>query len=314
MTTTIDPENAEYSLEIYNLSKVYKLKGKNKTITALNNVNLKIKEGEIFGLLGPNGSGKTTMVSILTTLLQPTSGNAKILGYDLLKQPKMIKPKVGLMLGGDMIYYRITGFQNLRFICKIYGISDYEEKIYNLAEKLNLSKWLNQYTENYSTGMKLKLALARVLLTEPKIFFLDEPMLGLDPKSVQDVIQMLKDINQTVFLTSHQMDVVQQLCDRIAFLKDGEIIKVDTQQNFKKLIMDQINIKLEVKRDSNKVIQLLNSLDFVSNVKEIDKEILFSIREDSYFPELFNHLKDVPVCKFNQVEPDLSEVFINLSK
>ena len=106
------------------------------------------------------------------------------------------------MLGGDMIYHRITGYKNLKFFCKIYGIKDFKKKIYDIAELLNLSKWLSQYTETYSKGMKLKLALARVLIIEPKILFLDEPMLGLDPKSVEEIIEILKNINKTIFFTS----------------------------------------------------------------------------------------------------------------
>ena len=304
----------KYDIEIINITKNYSLKGKNKTITALNKVNLKIQKGEIFGLLGPNGAGKTTLVSILTTLLQPSSGYATVLGHNVLEDPWFIKNNVGLMLGGDMIYHRITGYKNLKFFCKIYGIKDFKKKIYDMTDSLNLSKWLNQYTETYSKGMKLKLALARVLLIEPKILFLDEPMLGLDPNSVQNVIELLRNTNKTIFFTSHQMDVVQKICNRIAFLKEGEIIKVDTQENFKKLIMEKINIHLKVRKNSEKLNQLLNSLNFISDVKAIDKDFLFSIQKEDYFPELFKHLKDFPVLKFNQIEPDLSEVFINLSK
>ena len=141
--------NSEYDIEILNLTKNYKIKGKKKEIRALDNINLKVKKGEILGLLGPNGAGKTTMVSILTTLIQPTSGSAKILGHDILKNKRFVKENVGLMLGGDMIYYRLTGYRNLRFYSKIYNVKDYNKKINEIAEKLNLTEWLHQYVENY---------------------------------------------------------------------------------------------------------------------------------------------------------------------
>ena len=163
----------KYDIEIFNMSKVYDLKGKGKSIAALKNINLKVNSGEIFGLLGPNGAGKTTLVSILTTLIQPTSGYAIILGHNILKDAWFVKENVGLMLGGEMIYHRLTGYKNLKFYCKLYGIKDYQSKIKNLAEIFDLTEWLNQYVGKYSKGMKLKLALARILLIEPKILFLD---------------------------------------------------------------------------------------------------------------------------------------------
>jgi len=297
-------------IEIYNLTKKYILRKKKKEIIALNNINLKIKKGEIFGLLGPNGAGKTTMVSILTTLLQPTSGYALILGQNILKNPWIAKENVGLMFGGEMIYYQLTGYYNLKYYSKIYGIKNYKEKIHRLAEMLNLSQWLNQYVSTYSKGMKLKLALARVLLIEPKILFLDEPMLGLDPRTVKEVIQFLLNLNKTIFLTSHQMHVVGDLCDRIAFLKDGEILKVGTQNEFKKLLTEKINFKLKINSKNTKLIRLLNNLEFVDEVSIEDNWIRLSIINEDYLPKLFDYLKDYPVSNFCQLEPDLIDIFM----
>ncbi|MFX1585235.1 MAG: ATP-binding cassette domain-containing protein, partial [Promethearchaeota archaeon] len=122
-------------IETIDLSKVYKLKGKKTEINALNKVNLSIKKGEIFGLLGPNGAGKTTLIQILTTITQPTSGYAKVNGYNVAQYPKKVKPMIGLMLGSDMLYYRLTGHDNLKFFCKIYKISNYQEKILKISEE-----------------------------------------------------------------------------------------------------------------------------------------------------------------------------------
>ncbi len=301
-----------FDIEIYNITKNYTLRKTKKEIIALKNINLKIRKGEIFGLLGSNGAGKTTLVSILTTLLQPSSGYAFVLGHNILKQPWIVKENVGLMFGGEMIYHQLTGYYNLKYFSTIYGIKNYKEKIYKITEKLNLSQWLDQYVSTYSKGMKLKLALARVLLIEPKILFLDEPMLGLDPKTVEEVIDFLLNLKKTIFLTSHQMHVVSKLCDRIAFLKEGEIVKVGKQKEFHKLMSDKVNFQLKVKNRKDELIKLLEDLNFVYDLKVVDDWINLSISNDNDLPMLFNYLKDYPVSNFNQIEPDLSDIFVKL--
>jgi ABC-2 type transport system ATP-binding protein len=235
------------------------------------------------------------------------------LGHNILEDTWFVKENIGLMLGGEMIYYRLTGYRNLKFFSKIYGIKDYKAKIKNLTQELNLNNWLNQYTSNYSKGMKLKLALIRVLLIEPKILFLDEPMLGLDPIAVKDVINILKNLNVTIFLTSHQMDVVSKLCDRIAFLKEGQILKIDTQDNFRKLISEKINIIVKILKNKNEFAKSLNRLNFVNDVKQTKNNITFNIENKKCFPRLFNFLKDYPILNINEVKPSLNDVFIKLS-
>ena len=306
-------QSNEYAIEVFDLTKIYKMKRKKEFIPALKNINLKIKKGEIFGLLGPNGAGKTTMVSILTTLIQPTSGYATILGHNILKEAWFVKENIGLMLGGEMVYTRLTGYRNLKFFCKLYGIKDYKTKINYLTEILNLKDWMNQYVSAYSKGMVLKLALARVLLIEPKILFLDEPMLGLDPISVKKVISILKNLNITIFLTSHQMDIVSRLCDKIAFLKEGKIIKIDTQDNFKKMITGKVKIQVEVLKKKENLISCLNRLDFISNINEDMNKIDFLLNDENNFPELLDSLKDYPVIHFNEIKPTLEDAFIKLT-
>ena len=306
--------NSEYDIEILNLTKDYKIRGKKKEIRALDSINLKVEKGEIFGLLGPNGAGKTTMVSILTTLIQPTSGTAKILGRDILKNKRFVKENIGLMLGGDMIYYRLTGYKNLRFFSKIYNIKDYDKKIYEISDKLNLTEWLHQYVENYSAGMKVKLALARVLLIDPKILFLDEPMLGLDPKIARSIIDILMKFNKTIFLTSHQMNIVEALCDRIAFLREGKIKRVDSKENFKNFIKGGTKIQIHVSDNrKNDLVKTLSNLEFVDNLKIENENIYFSLRSKSNYPNLFEVISNFPITKFKEIETDLEDVFIKLS-
>lgn len=309
----IGDQSDEYAIEIFNLTKIYEMKGKQKSITALNNINLKIKDGEILGLLGPNGAGKTTLVSILATLLQPTSGYATIFGRDILIESWYVRENIGLMFGSEMLYSNLTGYKNLKFFCKLYGIKDFKAKIDDLAEIFNLKDWLNQYVAYYSKGMTLKLALVRVLLLDPKILFLDEPMLGLDPNFVKKVIDILKNLNKTILLTSHQMDVVSKLCDRIAFIKEGEIIKVDTQDNFKKIMTDKIKFEVEVLKKKEDLINNLAKLEYVSNINDNRNMINFYIDHEKYLPDLLNFLKDYPIIHLNEEKPTLEEVFIKLT-
>ncbi|HEC37022.1 MAG TPA: ABC transporter ATP-binding protein [bacterium] len=306
--------NSEYDIEILNLTKNYKIKGNKKEFRALDNINLKVEKGEIFGLLGPNGAGKTTMVSILTTLIQPTSGTAKILGRDILKNKRFVKENIGLMLGGDMIYYRLSGYKNLRFFSKIYNIKDYNKKIYDLSDKLNLTEWLHQYVENYSAGMKVKLALARVLLIDPKILFLDEPMLGLDPKIAKSIVDILMKFNKTIFLTSHQMNIVESLCNRIAFLREGKIKKVDTKENFKNFFLKGTKIQIQVSNNrKNDLVKTLSSLEFVDDLKIVNENIILSLRNKSNYSNLFEVISKFPITRFKEIETDLEDVFIKLS-
>lgn len=303
----------DYAIELFNLTKKYKLKGRKNFITALNNINLRVKPGEIFGLLGPNGAGKTTMVSILTTLIQPTLGYATIFGHNILTEAWYVRENVGLMLGDDMVYNRLTGYMNLKYFCKLYGIQDYKNKINRLAEMLNLSDWINQYVSNYSKGMKMKLALARVLIIEPKVLFLDEPTLGLDPKSVVEIISFLKRLNITIFFTSHQMDVVSKLCDSIAFLKKGNIIKIDSKENFKKIFTDKVKIQLSLLNKNEQFIKEMNNLNFVDDISQSENFITFYIRNNSFFPKLFEFLKEYPIISMNEIQPSLEDVFIKLA-
>jgi len=303
-----------YAIETFNLTKRYRMRGKVQQLTALNNVNLKIKEGEIFGLLGPNGAGKTTLVSILTALIQPSEGYAKILGRNVLKEKYFIKKNVGLMLGGDMIYYRLTGYRNLKFFGNIYNVNDYDKKIKEIVELLGLTNKLHQLVETYSSGMKVKLALARILLVAPKVLFLDEPMLGLDPMIVNQIITVLKNLNKTILVTSHQMNVVEALCSKIGFLKDGNILKVDTKENFVKFLQKEIKIQIQI--ELNKVLDLtdeLNTLNYISNIESKKEIVIFNIKDRKCYPKIFGILQKYPIIQIKEIETSLEDVFIKMT-
>lgn len=298
-------------IETFDLTKDYKLKN-GKSITALKKTNISIEEGEIFGLLGPNGAGKTTLISILTTLLQPTSGYAIIDGYNLNKKPNQAKARIGLMLESDMLYYRITGYDNLKFFCKIYGVSNYKEKINNIAKEFGLEKWLNQYVENFSTGMKMKLAFCRTLLTERSIIFLDEPTVGLDVNTVSFITKKIKDINKTVFLSSHNMNVIEKLCDRIAFINQGEILKIGTQEYIKNLMRKEINIDIEIPKNKDKLKSELEKHNFINKIVDKNNFLTISLTKRENFKDLFSILQNYEVTRFKERESSLEDLFLEI--
>lgn len=299
-------------IETVDLTKIYKLKGRKMEIKALNNVNLSIEEGEIFGLLGPNGAGKTTLIEILTTITQPTSGYARVNGFDVAVHSKKVKPLIGLMLSSDMLYYRITGYDNLKFFCKIYKILNYKEKIEKIAKEFGLERWLDQYVEYYSSGMKMKLALCKTLLLERQILFLDEPTLGLDVKSTSFIIEKLKDLEKTIILTSHDMSVVEKLCDRVAFINKGKILNVGTKNEIKKLMQSQIKITVEIKENKNFLKNELNNLDFVQETYDNLEGLVIILKQRGFYPDLLKFISNYDISRVTEPELSLEELFIKL--
>ena len=298
-------------IETFNLSKIYHLKGRN-LIHALEDVNIRINKGEKFGLLGPNGAGKTTMISILSTLIQPSNGYAIIDGNHILKNANSIKSKIALMLGYDMIYYRITGYANLKFFCKINGVKDYKKKILQLTKEFKIDKWLNEYVERYSSGMKCKLALCRVLLTDPKILFLDEPTLGLDVKTKKFIIDKLKKSNTTIFLTSHNMDIVDKLCTKIAFINKGKIVKEGSKEELRKLLKKRVRIFIGIKEDKNKLEQELEQQDFITHISNEETGLTIELLNSKYYNKLFPIFGKYIITKIKERELSIEDLFLNI--
>jgi len=221
-------------IEIKNLTKLFKVKKKGhgifgnilfpkyETFKAVDNVSFNIKKGAILGLLGPNGAGKTTIIKILCGLMQPTSGYALINGKPAEKQQK----KIGLVLGPTMIYHRMTGYDNLEYYAKLYGVNDIDKKINELCDEFGIKNWLDEYVEHYSIGMKVKLTLIRALLHDPEILILDEPTLGLDIKTSEELRKKILNLNKTILLTTHYLEEAKKLSDKIIILKKGQISKI----------------------------------------------------------------------------------------
>lgn len=297
-----------------NLSKIYKLKGKNKTIQALRDINISIDEGEIFGLLGPNGAGKTTLIKILSTITQPTKGSAYVDGYDVVKNPKNVKPLIGLMLGSEMLYYRITGYDNLKFFCKVYRVKNYNKKIEKISEEFGINDWLDQYVGKFSSGMKMKLALCKTLLLDRKILFLDEPTLGLDVKSVDFVVNRLKQLNKTILISSHDMSVVERLCNRVAFINEGEIIKTGNQEELKILHNNEVHVQIHVSNKRNKLKSELEAQNYIKNILCKNNRLELILNERKNFNDLLQILRNYNLMSISEKKLSLEELFLQLIK
>ena len=299
-------------IETFDLTKTYKLKSRKNEMKALNNINMSVKEGEVFGLLGPNGAGKTTMIQILTTLIQPTRGYAIIDGYNILENPIKAQNKIALMLGSKMLYYRITAYDNLKYFCKIYDVPNFKQKIYNMAEEFRIKKWLSEYVENFSSGMKMKLALCRTFLLERNILFLDEPTAGIDVETVSFIVDKIKNSNHTIFLTSHNMNVVEKLCDRIAILNKGNILKIGTRNDISKFEQTKIKLEIEIIENRKELIVELKEQEFITDVQEYGKKIIVNLKHRTSYKKLLQILGKYDVLKVKEIEISLEDLFLKI--
>lgn len=300
-------------IETFDLTKIYKLKEKDKKLYALDDVNISINEGEIFGLLGPNGAGKTTFISILTTLKSPTSGYATIDGYNVISEPRKAKSKVSLMLESDMLYYRITAYDNLKFFSKIYNVRNYEEKIKKIAKEFGLEKWLHEYVENFSSGMKMKLALCRTLLLERDILFLDEPTLGLDVKSISFIIDILKKQDKTILLTSHDMSVVEKLCNRVAFINHGKILEVLKTSEIDNILKRDIDIYIEVEKNQEKeLLKAIENKNIINSLNAHDTGFIINLKNRENYSNFISILNNFKILKIREQKQSLEDLFLKL--
>lgn len=220
----------ETIIEAYRLRKDFKDK------TAVNHISFSISKGEIFGLLGHNGAGKTTTIRMLTGQLRPTSGESFIAGFNSSSEQELIKPLIGVVADTQNLYERMSGFENLKLFADLFGVK--KTRIYELLELFQLQHRSKEKVETYSNGMKQRLLIARALLHEPDVIFLDEPTRGLDPTSARETRESMKRLAErgtTIFLTTHNMEEADTLCQRVAFIRNGELMALDTPQSLKLL-------------------------------------------------------------------------------
>lgn len=234
-------------IEVENLKREYTVtKGafrrKKETVRAVDGISLSVSQGEVFGLLGQNGAGKTTTIKMLITLLAPTSGVCKVLGYDTFGQEKWIRPRINFIFGGELgVYRRLSARDNLAYFGNLYLLTKKELKARteSLLELVGLKEQADQLVETYSKGMIQRLQIARGLINDPEILFMDEPTVGLDPvgaRELRQIIRQLKSRGKTVLLTTHYLYEADELCDRIAILSSGKLMALDTPARLKESV------------------------------------------------------------------------------
>lgn len=232
-------------IEVQDLKREYVTKKgwihpKTTRVTAVDGISFQVKQGEIFGLLGENGAGKTTTIKMLITLLAPTGGVCKVLGYDTFGQEKNVRSRINFIFGGEMgVYRRLSARDNLLYFAGLYKLEkkEAERRVEKLLELVDLKEDSERLVETYSKGMIQRLQIARGLINDPEIIFMDEPTIGLDPvgaKMLRDIIRKLKASGKTILLTTHYMYEADELCDRIAILNHGKILALDTPEGLKK--------------------------------------------------------------------------------
>jgi ABC-2 type transport system ATP-binding protein len=298
--------------------RVENLVKKFKDVTAVDGISFTVREGEIYGLLGPNGAGKTTTMHILATLLKPTSGRAIVAGFDVTRHPAEVRKKIGIVFQDPSLDNQLTAWDNMYIHGMLYGLSGLElrRKIEDLLEFVELRQYANKLVKYFSGGMRRRLEIARSLLHEPEILFLDEPTLGLDPQTrvkIWDYIMAIKkEKGMTIVLTTHYMDEAEQLCDRIAIMDHGKIIAEGTADELKSLVGNEV-IYLKLDGVPLKCIEA----EFIESCRIIANSTLeLSVRNASVaLPKVFE-LAEANGLKIREAtyrRPTLNEVFIHLT-
>jgi ABC-2 type transport system ATP-binding protein len=314
-----------YSVETREI--VRKFKAKENPVIALDKVSLQIEEGEIFGLLGPNGAGKTTLIKILSTLLLPTSGEAYVGGFSIVKEPEKVRRVISLVSGGETPGYGILSTsENLWFFSQLYGLSSSaaKEKIKLLQKDLGFEEYAKTRMSKLSTGYRQRLNLARGLLNDPKILFLDEPTLGLDVLTSKKLRGYIVDWAKrerkgTVLLTTHYMAEADEMCDRVAIIDRGRILACDSPLTMKENLKANVIMKVEVSSVQADFGFMEKMKDVVgySQTRSIQTDtttLKVVVRDEATFSKITSKLEQqkLKILSVNKAEPTLEDVYISL--
>lgn len=316
------------AIEVKHLRRVFatnvgRIRRQVKEVVAVDDVSFEIADGELFGLLGPNGAGKTTTVKMLTTLLIPTSGTATIDGKDVVKEADGIRQNIGFIFGGERgLYWRLSAADNLRYFASLYNVDPEvsAKRIPYLLELVGLKDREKEKVEGYSRGMKQRLHIARSLIHDPKILFLDEPTIGLDPvgaRELRTVVRDLQNQKKTILLTTHYMFEADALCQRVAVINHGNIVAMDTPAKLKTVVQDLSVIEVETFGISEEVINQLRALDFVDNVsvEDHDQKQMLTVqttRGSAAIPDLMKIMDGQKVGHVIAREPTLEDAYVRL--
>lgn len=289
-----------------------------QNLTAVDNLSLDICNNEVFGLLGQNGAGKTTIIHMLATLLKPTSGSATVNGFDIVKEPAKVRASIGIVFQAPSSDDMLTGYENLKLHSLLYNVPRKirEKRISDVLELVDLTERQHDQVKKYSGGMRRRLEIARGILHKPKILFLDEPTLGLDPRSRESMWKYIRKLVQeekiTIILTTHYMEEADFLCDRIGILDRGKIIALDTPSQLKEIVSGNDIIKLRLEKKDEDFDTLLKDLSFIHRIStDVDGSIILLVENASRnLPKI---LKKVNAESVEFSNRNLNDVFIHFT-
>ncbi|HJW91680.1 MAG TPA: ABC transporter ATP-binding protein [Anaerolineales bacterium] len=295
-------------------------------MVALRDVSLSVQPGELFGLLGPNGAGKTTLIKILTTLLSPTSGKARVAGFDVSKEPEKVRPRINMVSGGESSGYGLlTVRENLWMFSQFYGLDSTEanRRIKELLAVVGMGDRLNTKSSDLSTGLRQKMNIVRGFLTDPDVLFLDEPTLGLDVSAARDVRNFIRgwvdeDRTRTLLLTTHYMVEADELCDRVAIINQGRVLACDSPATLKHRLQADIIYRLDVSPLNGLGIQTFEAIPGVKKVlhheRESGPQLEFILEEEPVLGAVINTLTSggIRLLNLQKREPTLEDVFVDL--
>lgn len=262
-----------FAIETIHLSKVF---GKENQIRAVDDLNLQVRKGEVFGFVGPNGAGKTTTMKMLIGLLEPSEGSGKVAGFDIVREIINIREQTGVLPEPAGFYDNLTARQNLRFYAKLYNIEPEvrEKRIVSLLETVGLTRAIDQKIGGFSTGMRKRFGLAQALINEPLVLFLDEPTSGIDPLGAQMMRDLIKDLNRskgvTVFLSSHSMEEVQEICDRIAIIARGKLLAVGSVEDLRDIVRAKEGVHYLLEVEDIPLSEAAEAIKKVEGVQDLE--------------------------------------------
>jgi ABC-2 type transport system ATP-binding protein len=281
-------------------------------LVAVDGASFSISEGEVFGLLGPNGAGKTTILHMLATLLKPTSGTARVNGYDIVNEPSKVRKSIGMVFQEPSSDDLLTGYENLKLHALLYGVprSIREKRIKEVLELVDLTDRKGDLVKHYSGGMRRRLEIARGLLHNPKVLFLDEPTLGLDPQSREHIWHYIEGLvaeqRISVIITTHYMEEADRLCDRIAIVDHGKVVVLDTPENLKRELGGDI-VKLEIKEPNLKAVE---ALPYVKKVEVKGSSVFLTVTDaGAHLQEILSLVGKVSTASLHP--PSLDDVFMH---
>ena len=306
---------ADWAVEADGLGRVFEVK-KRPDVVALSNVSLRVAAGEAHGLLGPNGAGKSTLVKVLSTVLLPSSGRARVMGHDIVSEAASVRPLIGIVIGGDRgLYGRLTARQNLAYWAALYRMAPAEgrERAETLLARVGLDGRSDDRVQSFSRGMRQRLHLARGLINDPQVLFLDEPSTGMDPVAAREFREIVRELaaeGRTVFLTTHDMAEAEAVCDRVTLIDRGQVLATESPAALS-LLLSRYE-RIECVGAAKSVLEELGALRCVERVTVTAASVRIELATESAAGEVMRRLVAAGVTSVKVTRPSLEEVYLRM--